>query len=101
MNRFDLLTADEQADYFQNAVGVNSTDPAGKIRRLSLVPGGRAFLLRELNTADRPGCHADILTVLGHRAAATRRSKRWDFMSEDECSRVESALGAAFEVGAQ
>lgn len=96
MDRFDLLSAGEKSEYFRVVVGGNAVGRMDKIRRLSLTAAGRAFLLETLEALDKFNCHGMILNVLAHRAAATRRTKRWDFMTKNECKQIEVAVGAAF-----
>ena len=54
---------------------------------LSFHPGNRAVLMAQLPTASAPLNH-EIYVNLKLRAESTVRTKRWDFMTEEECQQI-------------
>jgi len=56
------------------------------LRQLTLVESGRNWLRNRLQSLTKlSDTHRLALSALEQRATATRKTERWDFMSEVEC----------------
>ena len=58
----------------------------------SLNSAGRGVLLEQCSQA-APRIRSVIKTILAERVTATRKLKRWGFMTQEEISSVESSIG--------
>lgn len=79
------------------AAYVTNAEPRTRRRFLSLLsaqPSGRDFLMERLNAAADPeSVRKSVADVLRARAAATLKTKRFDFMPEEDCRKIMKVVG--------
>lgn len=79
--------------WWQNRISAKSQGALFEaLSKTSLNSAGRGVLLEQYSQA-APKIRSVIKTILAERVTATRKLKRWDFMTQEEISSVESSIG--------
>lgn len=90
MNRLDRVPGDRLARWFAAEAGnADESTRTETLRILSQVPRGQQYLLERFGPEHPPSPIRDaVWKMLLYRAEATIRTKRFDFLSEDDCRKI-------------
>ncbi len=88
LDAFDRIPPERWPNWWDNeVVKADKVFRWDTLSMLSFHPGNRAVLMKQLKTAAAPLNH-EIWKNLKLRAESTVRTRRWDFMTEEECQKV-------------
>ncbi len=88
LDKFDRIPPDRwQVWWEREVVKADKVSRWDNLSMLSFHPGNRAVLMEQLPKAAAP-LNREIYVNLRQRAESTMRTKRWDFMTEEECHKI-------------